>query len=201
MPPCCSTGTCPDTWHHLAQALVMCWVHLCKQTCLSHENRAKGAWSRSLSCVSDGEGMKDSEDNTSKEHLPHMSSSSISDGPGKEGQAAGWIFGPAKPDLNSWIEMIHSPALWQRTSIICTAFSLNLPHAKPPNLDIWYIFYQLKVLMCWGCSAAPVQDWRHQLRTLLSPGPNLHWHCIQASFSVLANNLVLLQFIRIFLVA
>lgn len=71
------------------------------QAVLSHENRAKSAWSSSLSCVSDGEGMKDIEDNTSKEHLPHESSSSISDGPGKEGWAAGWIFGPAKPDLNS----------------------------------------------------------------------------------------------------
>lgn len=132
------------------------------QAGLSHENRAKSAWSSSLSCVPDGEGMNDSEDNTSKEYLPHESSSSISDGPGKEGRAAGWTFGPAKPNLNSWIEMIRSPALWQSTSIICTAFPLNLPHAKSPNLDIWYIFYQLKVHMCWGCSTAPVQDWGHQ---------------------------------------
>lgn len=114
-----------------------------------------------------------------------VSSKSISDGPGKEGQAADWIFGPAKPGLNSWLEITCSPALWQTASIICTAFSFNIPHAKSPNLDISYIFYQLKVHMCWGCS---LHLYRTEginrallLRTPLSPGPNLHWPSMQAS--------------------
>lgn len=158
--PCYSTGTHPDTWHRLACAWVTCWVHLCRQTCPMRTGLKVHGHTPCHLCLME-RGWA-SEDNTSKEYLPQESSSSISDGPRKKGQAAGWLFGPAKPSLNSWLEIICSPALWQTTSIICSDFSLNLPHAKSPNLDIWYTFYQLKVHVCWGCSAAPVQGGRHQ---------------------------------------
>lgn len=158
--PCYSAGRRPDTWHHLASARVMCWVHLHKQTCLMRTALKVHGHTHCHVCLRE-KGWT----NTSKEYLPQESSSSISDGPGKDGQAAGRVFRPAKPNLNSWlwwIEMIRSPDLWQTTSIICTASSLKLPHAKSSNLDIWYTFYQLKVHVCWGSSAAPVQDWRYQ---------------------------------------
>lgn len=127
------------------------------QADLSYEIRTQRTWSClhtcTPSCAPDGDRLKDGKDNTSKEHTasgvklvlqPHLWGT---------WEKRWWAVRPQVGCLvlqsQSWLvsatdrnHPFTSPMTYHQH--ICSAFSLKLPHAKCPNLDIWSIFYQLK---------------------------------------------------------